>query len=89
MQKPIKEKIVQALRVDRAIRLVWKASPAWTTASFTLQTIQGVLPLAALYLMKLIVDAVTFSINTPDKTQAFKQWYMSWECIDVYVPVIF
>ena len=73
MQKSIKEKILQALRVDRAIRLVWKASPAWTMASFALQVIQGVLPLAALYLMKLIVDAVTFSINTPDKTQAFKQ----------------
>ena len=73
MQKPIKEKILQALRVDRAVRLVWQASPGWTLINSALQIIQGILPLAALYLMKLIVDAVTFSINAPDKSQAFKQ----------------
>lgn len=73
MQKPIKEKILQALRVDRAVRLVWQATPGWTLANLVLQIIQGILPLAALYLMKLIVDAVTFSINAPDKPQAFKQ----------------
>ncbi len=73
MQKTIKEKIVQALRVDRAFRLVWQATPGWTMANFALQVIQGILPLATLYLMKLIVDAVTLSINAPDKTQAFKQ----------------
>ena len=73
MQKPIKEKIVQALRIDRAVRLVWQAAPGWTLANFALQIIQGILPLAALYLMKLIVDAVTLAINAPDKTQAFKQ----------------
>jgi ATP-binding cassette subfamily B protein len=73
MPKPIKEKILQALRVDRAVRLVWQATPGWALANFVLQIIQGILPLAALYLMKLIVDAVTFSINAPDKTQAFKQ----------------
>ncbi len=73
MQKPLKDKIVQALRVDRAVRLVWQATPGWTLANLVLQIIQGILPLAALYLMKLIVDAVTFSINAPDKTEAFKQ----------------
>jgi len=73
MQKPIKEKILQALRVDRAVRLVWQASPGWTLINSALQIIQGILPLAALYLMKLIVDAVTFSISAPDKSQAFKQ----------------
>jgi len=72
MQKPIKEKILQALRVDRAVRLVWQASPGWTLTNSALQIIQGILPLAALYLMKLIVDAVTFSISAPDKSQAFK-----------------
>jgi len=73
MPKPIKEKILQALRVDRAMRLVWQASPGWTLANLVLQVIQGILPLAALYLMKLIVDAVTYSLNAPDKAQAFKQ----------------
>jgi len=73
MQKTVKEKILQALRVDRAVRLVWQATPGWTMANLLLQIIQGILPLATLYLMKLIVDTVTFSINAPDKQQAFKQ----------------
>ena len=72
MQKPLTEKIVQALRVDRAVRLVWQASPGWYLANFTLQIIQGLLPLAALYLMKLIVDAVILSISAPDKAEAFR-----------------
>ena len=42
-------------------------------ASLALVVLQGVLPLLALYLMKLIVDAVTFAIGAPDKTAAIKQ----------------
>jgi ATP-binding cassette subfamily B protein len=73
MQKPIKEKIQQALRIDRGIHLVWQAAPGWTAINLILQTIQGILPLAALYLMKLIIDSVTLSINAADKTEAFNQ----------------
>jgi ATP-binding cassette subfamily B protein len=38
--------------------------PGWTIASLALVVIQGALPLLTLYLMKLIVDAVTFSFLT-------------------------
>jgi ATP-binding cassette subfamily B protein len=72
MRRSIKDKILLALRVDRAVHLVWQAGPGWCLANFSLQIIQGILPLAALYLMKLIVDAVIFSINTPDTAQAFR-----------------
>jgi ATP-binding cassette subfamily B protein len=73
MQKPIKEKIQQALRVDRAIQLVWHAAPGWTMINLVLQIIQGILPLAALYLMKLIVDGVMLSVNAIDKAESFNQ----------------
>jgi ATP-binding cassette subfamily B protein len=73
MQKPIKEKILQALQVDRAVRLVWQATPGWTLANLLMQIIQGILPLAALYLMKLIVDGVMLSITAADKTESFSQ----------------
>jgi len=74
MRKSIKYKIQQALRVDRAVRLAWQAGPGLTLANGFLQTLQGILPLAALYLMKLIVDAVTVSLSAPDKSQAF--WHI-------------
>lgn len=68
----LRQKVKHALRLDRAVRFVWEAGPAWTTASLALVVLQGVLPLLALYVMKLIVDAVTFALTAPDKTAAFQ-----------------
>ena len=50
------------LGLSRAVRLVWSSAPAWTAASALLLVLEGLLPLAALYLMKLIVD----SLSQPD-----------------------
>jgi len=68
----LSEKVRHALRLDRAVGLVWQAGPGWARASLALVIVQGALPLLALYLMKLIVDAVTFSLATPDKSAAFQ-----------------
>ena len=62
--------IVDGIRVDRAVRLVWKAAPKSTIASIGLVAIQGLIPLATLYVFKLIVDrlssgsAAAFSIGS-------------------------
>jgi len=69
---PLGEKIWHALRLDRAVGFVWHAGPGWTMASLALVAIQGALPLLALYLMKLMVDAVTFSLGAPDRLTAFR-----------------
>ena len=66
------QKVKHAFRLDRAVRFVWQAAPGWTVASMALVVIQGALPLLALYLMKLIVDAVTFALGAPDKIAAFR-----------------
>ncbi|MBU0989438.1 MAG: ABC transporter ATP-binding protein, partial [Proteobacteria bacterium] len=65
------KKVRQAIRLDRAIGFVWQASPNWTLASLVLLVLQGTLPLLALYVMKLIIDAVAFSLTAPDKVAAF------------------
>ena len=44
------------LRLDRAGRFVWQAGPGWCLANAVLVIVQGLLPLAALYLLKRIVD---------------------------------
>lgn len=64
----IKKRIRQALRIDRAMLLVWKASPGWTLLSVVFTVIQGVIPLAALYIIKLLVDTVTSALasDTPE-----------------------
>ncbi len=43
----------------QALRFVWESSPRWTLANIALLLIQGLLPLATLYLIKLLVDEVS------------------------------
>ncbi len=56
---PLKVKVKNALRLDRAIRLVWRACPGWMGISTGLIIIEGALPLLSLYLVKLIIDSVS------------------------------
>ena len=60
----VSEKIRSALRIDRALALVWAASPKWTLVNTLLLVLQGFLPLAALYLIKLIIDAISQAIQS-------------------------
>ena len=61
------------MRLDFALRLVWQSAPGWMIASLALLVVQGALPLVSLYLMKLVVDAVTTALEAPDKGAAFGQ----------------
>ncbi|MBA4379455.1 MAG: ABC transporter ATP-binding protein [Anaerolinea sp.] len=63
----IKQKIRGAFRIGRAVRFVWQSAKGWTIANGVLLMVQGVLPLLPLYLMKLMVDAVTAGVAAPDK----------------------
>jgi ATP-binding cassette subfamily B protein len=68
----LRQKVKHTLRLDRAVRFVWDAGPGWTITSLALVFLQGILPLLALYVMKLIVDGVTFAMTAPDKNAAFR-----------------
>ena len=67
--------IVHRLRglrnLNRAFWLVWQSASGWTAAGIGLIIVQSMMPLAALYLMKLIVDGVTGAVTSPDKIGAF------------------
>ena len=58
-------KLQRLLLLRRAVRLVWHSAPGWTLVNLLLLVVQGVLPLASLYLMKLTVDAVTLALQAP------------------------
>jgi len=49
------------LSLRQVVALVWESAPRLTVASALLVTLQGILPLATLYLLKLIIDSVTES----------------------------
>ena len=67
-----REKIRRSIRLDRAVRFLWQAGPGWAICSLALLAVQGLLPLLALYLMKLVVDAVTVSLGAPDRVAALR-----------------
>lgn len=56
-------RIPDGVRVDRALRLVWRAARAWSTASLVLLAVQSVLPLCVLYVFKLIVDRLSMDAS--------------------------
>jgi ATP-binding cassette, subfamily B, bacterial len=59
-------------RLGRALKLVWKVAPGWTIASTLVTVVLGLLPLATVWLLKLIVDAVAQGVNAADRGAAFK-----------------
>lgn len=59
--KRLGERVRSALQLTRAVQLVWRGSPALMATSLGLMVLQGLLPLATLYLTKLAVDAVTLA----------------------------
>ena len=68
-----RKKLHHFIRLNRAVRFVWQAGPRWVVCSAGLVFLQGVLPLAALYLMKLIVDSVTLAVRSTDSGAAFRE----------------
>ncbi len=52
-------KLKNAVRIDRALKFVWQASPLYSVLSGIIVLVLGVLPLVSLYMIKLIIDAVT------------------------------
>jgi len=53
------------------MRLVWYSSTWLSIATITLVFANAVLPLAGLYLVKLVIDAVSVGLSMTDKTAAF------------------
>ncbi len=62
----------RALQLGRAVRFVWESARGGTIANGILVVVQGLLPLLPLYLMKLIVDAVTAGVAAPDKAAVLR-----------------
>jgi ATP-binding cassette subfamily B protein len=57
--RKIGKRVKNILSLRQAVALVWASTPRLTLASALLIAAQGILPLVTLYLLKLIIDAVT------------------------------
>jgi len=50
--------------LGRALGLIWQIAPGWASAIAAVVVVQGLLPVATLYLLKLTVDAVATSVSS-------------------------
>jgi ATP-binding cassette subfamily B protein len=57
--------------------MVWRTSPGLTAASLLLRLVRAVLPVATLYVGKLIIDHVVALTQLPDKPATLQSWLNS------------
>ncbi|MBN9511897.1 MAG: ABC transporter ATP-binding protein [Alphaproteobacteria bacterium] len=66
---------VGALRNLRPfLAMVWRTSPQLTALSIALRTLRALLPVATLFVGKLIIDDVVRLVQLPDKPATLQQW---------------
>jgi ATP-binding cassette subfamily B protein len=66
---------VGALRNLRPfLAMVWATSPALAASTIVLRLIRALLPVATLYIGKLIIDDVVMLVQLPDKPATLQQW---------------
>jgi ATP-binding cassette subfamily B protein len=53
----------------RGLALVWESSAGWSVLRVLLILVHGLVPLASLYLLKLIIESITAAMASPDPTQ--------------------
>ncbi len=56
------------------LAMVWATSPSLTSATILLRLVRALLPVATLYIGKLIIDDVVMLVQLPDKPATLQQW---------------
>lgn len=64
------------LTLRQALSFVWQSSPSLAIGSIVVRVIQGLLPLAVLYLTKLLIDVVTEELKTPSAEASLSRMTM-------------
>lgn len=59
---------LKQVHLGPAVRLVWQSARLWTAINLGLVILQGLLPLASLYVMKRVVDAVSAGVTASDRS---------------------
>ena len=59
------------------LKLVWRTSPALTLSQSLLRIVRALLPVATLYVGKLIIDEVVLLVQAPHAVEGLEQWLAS------------
>src|SRR5688572_4764823 len=72
--RSFKERVGALRNLRPFLAMVWRTSPPLTLASLLLRLMRALLPIAALYVGKLIIDDVVRVVQTPGKPETLRQW---------------
>jgi ATP-binding cassette subfamily B protein len=82
-QKPLphvsslKERVGALKNLRPFIVMVWRTSPNLTAATLALRLARALLPVATLFIGKLIIDEVVLLVQSPGKPETLEQWLES------------
>ena len=77
-RKSLRERVGALRNLPPFLRQIWATSPAMTVASLSLRTLRALLPVATLYVGKLIIDeAIRLAGHPPAGADTLAQWYRS------------
>jgi ATP-binding cassette, subfamily B, bacterial len=75
--RSLKERVGALRNLWPFLLMVWRTSPQLTLASLLLRLVRALLPVAALYIGKLIIDDVVLLVQAPDKPETLQRWLQS------------
>ncbi len=78
-KKSMKERVGALRNLRPFFLMVWRTSPGLTAASLLLRLVRALLPVATLYVGKLIIDDVVRIVQLPDRPQSLPEWLQSGE----------
>jgi ATP-binding cassette subfamily B protein len=73
----IRERVGALRNLPPFLRLVWQTSPSLTLGQAVLRLARGLLPVATLYIGKLIIDEVVLLTQLPDAPATLHEWLAS------------
>jgi ATP-binding cassette subfamily B protein len=76
-KKSMKERVGALRNLRPFLVMVWRTSPQLTAASLLLRLVRALLPVATLYVGKLIIDDVVRIVQLPDRPQSLQEWLYS------------
>ncbi len=77
LSQTLRDRLGTLHNLPRLFRLIWRTSPSLALATVGLRLSRAVLPTAALYIGKLIIDAVVIETRLPSPGPALGDWIAS------------
>ena len=75
--RSFRERFGALMNLPPFIAIVWRTSPPLTASSLALRFFRALLPVATLFVGKLIIDEVVLLVQLPDKPATFQDWLAS------------